>query len=92
MDGAAAAGGSGEPAANGAKPAEQQFDPSRMIGIIKRRALIKELATAYHAECTARCKELLQLQRKWEEEQYVEAKMPEEPTLAMMKAAKRRKR
>lgn len=29
-----------------------------------RKALIKELAVAYHAECAARCKELLQLQRK----------------------------
>jgi hypothetical protein len=38
-----------------------------VIGIIKRKALIKELAAAYHAECVARCKELLELQRKWEE-------------------------
>ncbi|KAF0911521.1 hypothetical protein E2562_011151 [Oryza meyeriana var. granulata] len=65
MDGA---GGSGEPTANGEKKAEEQhFDPSRMIGIIKRKALIKELAAAYHAECVACCKDLLQLQRKWEE-------------------------
>ncbi|CAL5090309.1 unnamed protein product [Urochloa decumbens] len=68
MDGAAAAaGGNGEPAANGSKSEGQQFDPSRMIGIIKRKALIKDLAAAYHAECIASCKELLQLQRKWEE-------------------------
>ncbi|XP_062193319.1 uncharacterized protein LOC133896732 [Phragmites australis] len=90
---AAAAGGSDEPAANGAKPeGQQQFDPSRMIGIIKRKALIKELAAAYHAECIASCKELLQLQRKWEEEQYVEAKMPEEARSLMMKTSKRRKK
>ncbi|KAH0452160.1 hypothetical protein IEQ34_019459 [Dendrobium chrysotoxum] len=25
-----------------------KFDPSQMIGIIKRKALIKELAVAYH--------------------------------------------
>ncbi|WVZ63172.1 hypothetical protein U9M48_012827 [Paspalum notatum var. saurae] len=67
MDGAATAGGSGEPAANGSKAEEQQFDPSRMIGIIKRKALIKDLAAAYQAQCIASCKELLQLQRKWEE-------------------------
>ncbi|KAJ1289015.1 hypothetical protein BS78_02G133800 [Paspalum vaginatum] len=93
MDGAAAAaGGSEEPAANGSKAEEQQFDPSRMIGIIKRKALIKDLAAAYQAQCIASCKELLQLQRKWEEEQYVEAKMPEEPRPLMMKTSKHRKR
>ncbi|KAL6194826.1 hypothetical protein ACLB2K_035901 [Fragaria x ananassa] len=27
------------------------FDPSRMIGIIRRKSLIKELAAMYHAEC-----------------------------------------
>ncbi|CAL5090308.1 unnamed protein product [Urochloa decumbens] len=93
MDGAAAAaGGNGEPAANGSKSEGQQFDPSRMIGIIKRKALIKDLAAAYHAECIASCKELLQLQRKWEEEQYVEAKIPEEPRSLMMKSSKHRKK
>jgi hypothetical protein len=40
-----------------------------VIGIVKRKASIKDLATAYHAECIASCKELLQLQRKWEEVQ-----------------------
>ncbi|TVU10571.1 hypothetical protein EJB05_44112, partial [Eragrostis curvula] len=93
MDGAAEAGGSREPAANGAKPEEKQFDPSRMIGIIKRKALIKELAAAYHAECIASCKELLQLQlqMRWEEEKYAEAKMLEAP-ISTLKAPKRRKR
>ncbi|ONM53719.1 hypothetical protein ZEAMMB73_Zm00001d019775 [Zea mays] len=90
MDGAAAAGGSREPAANGSKPEEQQFDPSRMIGIVKRKASIKDLATAYHAECIASCKELLQLQRKWEEQ--VEAKMPEEPRSLVFKTSKHRKK
>lgn len=38
-----------------------------VIGIIKRKALIKELAAVYHAECLAYCQELMELQRKWEE-------------------------
>ncbi|THG18006.1 hypothetical protein TEA_001401 [Camellia sinensis var. sinensis] len=46
-----------------------RFDPSRMIGIIRRKALIKDLAAVYHAECLAYCQELLELQRKWEETQ-----------------------
>uniref|UniRef100_A0A0E0C6R6 Uncharacterized protein n=1 Tax=Oryza meridionalis TaxID=40149 RepID=A0A0E0C6R6_9ORYZ len=89
MDGAS---GSGKPTANGEKkPDEQHFDPSRRI--IKRKALIKELAAAYHAECVACCKELLQLQRKWEEEQYVEFKMADEaPRTLTVKSSKRRKR
>ncbi|GLT59179.1 hypothetical protein SLA2020_320140 [Shorea laevis] len=48
-------------------PTPPPFDPSRMIGIIKRKALIKELAAVYHAECLAYCQELLELQKKWEE-------------------------
>ncbi|XP_004297922.1 PREDICTED: uncharacterized protein LOC101308459 [Fragaria vesca subsp. vesca] len=43
------------------------FDPSRMIGIIRRKSLIKELAAMYHAECLSYCQELLQLQRKGDE-------------------------
>ncbi|CAA6675823.1 unnamed protein product [Spirodela intermedia] len=43
------------------------FDPSRMVGIIKRKALIKNLADAYHGECLKYCQELLELQRKWGE-------------------------
>nr|XP_010940478.1 uncharacterized protein LOC105059039 isoform X2 [Elaeis guineensis] len=50
----------------------------KVIGIIKRKALIKELADAYHNECLAYCQELLQLQRKWEEQQYIERKTPED--------------
>jgi hypothetical protein len=38
-----------------------------VVGIIKRKALIKDLAAAYHAKCIASCKELLQLQKQWEE-------------------------
>ncbi|KAL4586329.1 hypothetical protein LXL04_010965 [Taraxacum kok-saghyz] len=44
-----------------------RFDPSRTIGIIKRKSLIKDLAAVYHAECLAYCQELLELQRKCEE-------------------------
>ncbi|PWA35773.1 hypothetical protein CTI12_AA606330 [Artemisia annua] len=46
---------------------KRRFDPSRTIGIIKRKALIKDLAAVYHAECLAYCRELLELQRKCEE-------------------------
>ncbi|XP_076896676.1 uncharacterized protein LOC143549726 [Bidens hawaiensis] len=45
----------------------RRFDPSRTIGIIKRKALIKDLAAVYQAECLAYCQELLELQRKYEE-------------------------
>ncbi|XP_057763975.1 uncharacterized protein LOC130985173 isoform X1 [Salvia miltiorrhiza] len=48
-------------------PSAPPFDPSRMIGIIKRKALIKELAAAYHAECLTYCQELLELQKKNDE-------------------------
>ncbi|KAL4200601.1 hypothetical protein AMTRI_Chr02g211970 [Amborella trichopoda] len=44
-----------------------QFDPTQMIGIIRRKALIKELADAYHAECLTYCQELLELQKKRDE-------------------------
>ncbi|KAH9620297.1 hypothetical protein KSS87_018838 [Heliosperma pusillum] len=44
-----------------------KFDPSRMVGIIKRKALIKDLAAVYHAECLDYCQQLLSYQRKWEE-------------------------
>ncbi|KAG2238893.1 hypothetical protein Bca4012_023681 [Brassica carinata] len=43
------------------------FDPSRMVGIIKRKALIKDLAAAYQAECLAYCRELLELQKRKDE-------------------------
>ncbi|EPS66852.1 hypothetical protein M569_07927 [Genlisea aurea] len=38
------------------------FDPSRMIGIIRRKALIRDLAAVYHAECLSYCQQLLELQ------------------------------
>lgn len=39
----------------------------KVIGIIRRKALIKELAAAYHAECLTYCQELLELQKKIDE-------------------------
>ncbi|XP_015169058.1 uncharacterized protein [Solanum tuberosum] len=47
------------------------FNPSRMIGIIRRKAMIKDLAAIYHAECLAYCQELLELQKKAEESIYL---------------------
>ncbi|KAD7116876.1 hypothetical protein E3N88_04144 [Mikania micrantha] len=44
-----------------------RFDPRRTIGIIKRKALIKDLAAVYHAECLAYCQVLSELQKKCEE-------------------------
>ena len=38
-----------------------------VIGIIRRKAMIKDLAAIYHAECLAYCQELLELQKKAEE-------------------------
>ncbi|KAM3270200.1 putative protein isoform X1 [Capsicum chacoense] len=45
------------------------FNPSRskLIGIIRRKAMIKDLAGIYHAECLTYCQELLELQKKAEE-------------------------
>lgn len=43
------------------------FSFFEVIGIIKRKALIKELAALYHAECLTYCQELLELQKKWDE-------------------------
>ncbi|XP_043689015.1 uncharacterized protein LOC122640005 isoform X1 [Telopea speciosissima] len=48
-----------------------RFDPSRMIGIIKRKALIKDLAAVYHAECLSYCQQLLELQKKREEVRHI---------------------
>ncbi|KAH7691748.1 hypothetical protein IHE45_01G018900 [Dioscorea alata] len=69
-----------------------RFDPSRMIGIIKRKKLIKDLAAAYHKECMAHCQELLQLQRKWEEQQYVERRAMEETRKQAMRPPKRQRK
>ncbi|KAL5178516.1 hypothetical protein HKD37_01G000027 [Glycine soja] len=64
------------------------FDPSRTVGIIKRKALIKDLAAVYHAECLAYCQELLELQTKWEEP-YIDLKTPEESKKETARPSKR---
>ncbi|KAG2688940.1 hypothetical protein I3760_09G116700 [Carya illinoinensis] len=72
-------------------PQQQPFDPSRMIGIIKRKALIKELAAVYHAECLAYCQELLELQRKWEEP-FIDLKAPVDSRKETVRPTKRLKK
>ncbi|KAI4368078.1 hypothetical protein MLD38_016681 [Melastoma candidum] len=72
-------------------PAPTAFDPSRMIGIIKRKALIKELAEAYHAECLAYCQELLELQKRWDEP-YIDTKPREDSRKDALRPPKRAKK
>ncbi|KAJ9691063.1 hypothetical protein PVL29_013302 [Vitis rotundifolia] len=72
-------------------PPPHRFDPSRMIGIIRRKALIKDLAAVYHAECLAYCQELLELQRKWEEP-FVDIKATEDSRKETMRPPKRIKK
>ncbi|OAY25180.1 hypothetical protein MANES_17G073200v8 [Manihot esculenta] len=72
-------------------PPPPPFDPSRMIGIIKRKALIKKLAAVYHAECLAYCQELLELQKKWEEP-FVDLKTPDDTRKEQTKPPKRLKK
>ncbi|XP_022720258.1 uncharacterized protein LOC111278078 [Durio zibethinus] len=67
------------------------FDPCRMIGIIKRKGLIKELAAAYHAECLAYCQELLELQKKWDEP-FIDVKSPDDLRKEKMRPPKRLKK
>ncbi|KAF3778946.1 hypothetical protein EJ110_NYTH42432 [Nymphaea thermarum] len=38
-----------------------------MISVMRRKALIKDLAAAYQAKCLTSCQQFLELQRKWEE-------------------------
>ncbi|GAB2209915.1 hypothetical protein Droror1_Dr00027143 [Drosera rotundifolia] len=38
-----------------------------VVGIIRRKALIRNLAAVYHAECLAYCQQLLKLQKEWQE-------------------------
>lgn len=45
-----------------------EFDPGQMTSIIRRKAMLKELASCYQAECAYYCQELLELQGKWEQE------------------------
>ncbi|KAL5773977.1 hypothetical protein ACOSP7_011534 [Xanthoceras sorbifolium] len=80
-----------QPDSSPSPPPPHPFDPSRMIGIIKRKALIKELAALYHAECLAYCQELLELQKKWEEP-FVDTKTPDDTRKEIMKPPKRLKK
>ncbi|WMV41681.1 hypothetical protein MTR67_035066 [Solanum verrucosum] len=67
------------------------FNPSRMIGIIRRKAMIKDLAAIYHAECLAYCQELLELQKK-AEESLIEMKAAEDSRRETMRPPKRMKK
>ncbi|XP_006357730.1 uncharacterized protein [Solanum tuberosum] len=67
------------------------FNPSRMIGIIRRKAMIKDLAAIYHAECLAYCQELLELQKK-AEESLIEMKAAEDSRRQTMRPPKRMKK
>ncbi|KAK6150081.1 hypothetical protein DH2020_017606 [Rehmannia glutinosa] len=73
-------------------PPTPPFDPSRMIGIIRRKALIKELAAVYHAECLTYCQELLELQKKLDVQPFTDIKAPEEPRKEMLRPSKRMKK
>ncbi|KAM7252781.1 hypothetical protein ACFE04_030427 [Oxalis oulophora] len=86
----------GEPSAIEANPPPPPppppaFDPSRMIGIIKRKALIKELASVYHQECLSYCRQLLQLQKKTEEP-FIEVKIPDDSRKETTRPPKRAKK
>ncbi|KAH7847526.1 hypothetical protein Vadar_027190 [Vaccinium darrowii] len=72
-------------------PPPPLFDPSRMVGIIRRKSLIKDLAAVYHAECLAYCQELLELQRK-REEPYADIKTPDNSRKETTRPAKRVKK
>ncbi|KAK4270998.1 hypothetical protein QN277_019758 [Acacia crassicarpa] len=72
-------------------PPPPPFDPSRMVGIIKRKALIKDLASAYHTECLSYCQELLELQRKWEEP-FIDLRPPEDSRRDILRPSKRVKK
>ncbi|XP_031101118.1 uncharacterized protein LOC116005036 isoform X2 [Ipomoea triloba] len=72
-------------------PPPPRFDPSRMIGIIRRKALIKDLAAIYHAEGLTYCQQLLELQRKFEEP-HIEIKTPEDTRKEMARPTKRMKK
>ncbi|XP_042485133.1 amyloid beta A4 precursor protein-binding family B member 1-interacting protein-like isoform X2 [Macadamia integrifolia] len=72
-------------------PPQPRFDPSRMIGIIKRKALIKDLAAVYHAECLSYCQQLLELQKK-REEPFVGKKAFEEVRKETLRPPKRQKK
>ncbi|XP_075086785.1 uncharacterized protein LOC107811738 isoform X1 [Nicotiana tabacum] len=62
-----------------------------VIGIIRRKAMIKDLAAIYHAECLAYCQELLELQKKVEES-LIDAKTAEDSRRETMRPPKRMKK
>ncbi|KAL8249571.1 hypothetical protein R6Q59_006439 [Mikania micrantha] len=68
-----------------------RFDPRRTIGIIKRKALIKDLAAVYHAECLAYCQVLSELQKKCEEP-YADIKVTADSRKETMRPPKRLKK
>ncbi|XP_057447314.1 uncharacterized protein LOC130739101 [Lotus japonicus] len=68
-----------------------RFDPSRMVGVIKRKALIKDLAAVYHAECLSYCQELLELQSKWDEP-FIDLKPIEDSKKETVRPSKRIKK
>ncbi|CDP18710.1 unnamed protein product [Coffea canephora] len=72
-------------------PPSPRFDPSRMVGIIRRKALIKDLAAVYHAECLTYCQELLELQSKLEES-HTDLKIPENSKKETIRPPKRLKK
>ncbi|CAN0911509.1 hypothetical protein LINGRAHAP2_LOCUS26907 [Linum grandiflorum] len=65
---------------------------SQVIGIIKRKTLIKELAAVYHAECLTYCRELLELQNKSSEEPFLDSKPPEDSRKEIARPSKRSKK
>ncbi|KAI4372061.1 hypothetical protein MLD38_010344 [Melastoma candidum] len=72
-------------------PPSTPFNPSRTTGIIRRKALIKELAEAYHAECLAYRQELLKLQKRWDEP-YIDTKPREDSRKDAARLPKRTKK
>lgn len=80
-----------DPPPQAAPPPPPPFDPSRMVGIIKRKALIKDLAAVFHAECLSYCQELLELQRKWEEP-FIDLTAPEDSRKDTLRPSKRTKK
>ncbi|KAJ6766328.1 hypothetical protein OIU79_022308 [Salix purpurea] len=85
----AAAEGSRAPEAQSDPPTP--FDPSRMIGVIKRKGLIKELAAVYHAQCLFYCQQLLELQKNCQEP-FVELKAVDDSRKETMRGPKRLKK
>ncbi|KAJ4912582.1 hypothetical protein Rs2_07203 [Raphanus sativus] len=65
------------------------FDPSRMVGIIKRKALIKDLAAAYQAECLSYCRELLDLQKR-KDEPFLDTKAPDDLRKEALRSSSKR--